>query len=753
MDPLSEALVSEGMVSEEKLKEIKERTPKGRSFILEMLDTVPVDEERLASIYTERFRITRVSPRDVQPEALRRYSEKLAFKYLSIPFAREGLRLKVAMVDPLDLDAVQDISFITGLTVVPFVATRTEVLTAINNCYEVSSEIVNILDNISSTDVENIEFIEEDSQAATAVFQSGQRLEIPDEETLSAPAIKLVNILLKDAMQSRASDIHIEPGQKAVEVRFRIDGVLKPHMEVPRWLHSALVSRIKIMSKLDISNRRTPQDGAIKIRIAGNPVDLRVSTLPTNLGEKAVIRLLNPEEGELELKDTGIGQDDYSILKRSFSQPQGMILVTGPTGSGKTTTLHGILKELNTGQTNIITVEDPVEYELKGITQVQVNEKAGLTFANTLRSILRQDPDIVMVGEIRDRDTAEIAFRASMTGHLVLSTLHTNDTTSTITRLLDIGVEPYILASSLLSIAAQRLVRINCGECTVSYVPPDDVISLLPKIDSGARYVRGKGCDRCNNTGYRGRVAVFEILEVTPSIKSLISSGASEKDIRSQARKEGMKTLYEAAMEKVYRRLTTPEEILRVIAPETVRERYCPVCCRTYTESECPYCGEPSEGICTGCGRPVSFDWRFCPNCGRQKGPGKRPELPSTPRVLAVDDEPGVLKMIEVALRPLALEIHTARNGREALDLTQRVNPSLIITDINMPVLDGFELIRHLRSRVNTMFIPIIILSSRDTSEDKLRGFTYGTDDYITKPFEYTELQARVKRLLQRTHA
>jgi len=753
MDPLSEALISEGIIDEKSLNEIKNRVKGKKSLILEMFNSYSVDEEKIAALFQDKFKIPRADLKEIIPEAIKGFSEKDAMKYMCIPFDKQGRHLKVAMVDPLDFNTIQDVSFITGSSVIPYVATRSEILNAINTCYEISTELTTFMDNVLPDVDDSIEFIEEDNGVSTTdVFQSGLRMDIEEDNALSAPAIKLVNLLLKEAVQNRASDIHIEPGQKGVEVRFRIDGVLKTHMDLPRWIHPPLVSRLKIMSKLDISNRRTPQDGSIKAKIEGKSIDLRISTLPTHLGEKVVIRLLNPEESNIDLRSTGLEEKEYNKLKKLFTKPQGIILVTGPTGSGKTTTLHGILKEIYSEEVNIITVEDPVEYELKGITQVQVNEKAGLTFANTLRSILRQDPDVVMVGEIRDLETAEIAFRASMTGHLVLSTLHTNDTVSTITRLIDLGVEPYLVGSSLLGIIAQRLVRVNCQYCVEEYIPKEEHLCMLPYIKRDIKFMKGKGCDKCSYTGYRGRAAVFEIMEITPSLREMISKGASETDLKKVAKEEGMLTLYESALKKVYKGITTVEEVLRVIPLEGIEERKCLNCGRKFTGDSCPYCGASDEQTCSKCGNNLEPSWKFCPFCGSNRH-FEVSALTSKPRVLIVDDEIGIQKMVEIALRPLEVETYTAGNGKEALDKIHQFNPNLIITDINMPIMDGFELIKQVRAHVNTMFIPIIILSSRDSVEDKLKGFTYGTDDYLTKPFDYTELQARVRRLLQRTYS
>lgn len=750
MDTVGQALVSEGIIKEDVLTEIKKKA-KGRSFIIEMLESMNIDEERLAGIFVERFKVKRANLLDIMPESLDRFNEKHAQKYMSMPFSVESKRLNVAMVDPFDFTSIHEIEFIKGMRVIPHVSTRSEILNAINVCYKISSDINSVLEVASAE--ESLELVEGDKDTdIIGVFQTGKRMDLTAETAISAPVIKLVNLIIKEAMQSHSSDIHIEPFQNTVNIRLRIDGVLTTYTQVPRWMHSAIVSRIKIMSKLDISNRKTPQDGSIKLKFGNRLLDLRISTLPSHVGEKVVIRLLNPDEGKVRLESIGLNDEELGKIRHMIKKPQGIILVTGPTGSGKTTTLHGMLRGMYAEGTNIITIEDPVEYELEGITQVQVQEKAGLTFANTLRSILRQDPDIVMVGEIRDHETAEIAMRASMTGHLVLSTLHTMGTAATIMRLYDIGVEPYLISSSILSIIAQRLVRVNCEHCISEYKPDAELLKNFPNINMNAGFLKGKGCNRCNNTGYKGRIAIFEIMEITPSLRKAIADKTASGELYKLARQEGMRLLYDSAMEKVHKGITSLEEVLRVVTVKDIIQNECPVCGRIYTDKECPFCGITEAEICKTCGNAFEVDWKFCPLCGKAKDAAKLPELPAVPRVLIVDDEVGILKMVELALKPLNLEIYIAQNGKEAMERIAMVSPNLVITDINMPVMDGFELIKELRQKVNTMFIPIIILSSRDTAEDKLKGFTFGSDDYITKPFDYTELQARVKRLLQRTY-
>ena len=765
MDTLSEALISEGLINETSLLELKKKS-RGRSFVLGMLDSQNMDEDKLVKIFCEKFRFKKAELSDIPHDVIDKFSKDNILKYMCIPFGWEGRSLKLAMVDPMDFNAVQAFSFITGNNPIPYVTSRSELLNAVNTCFEISSDLEKVLDSILPENEDDIQVVDimtpggspDNEFNLTNVFQTGNRNELVNESNLLAPAIKLVNILIKEAVRYDASDIHIEPGQKNVTVRFRIDGVLKTQTHIPKWLNSAVVSRIKIMSKLDISNRKTPQDGGVKLKIGDKPVDLRISVLPTHLGEKVVIRILRPTEGVKSLVSL-LGEDDFSKLKKHIEKPQGLILLTGPTGSGKTTTLHGILKYIYSEGTNIITVEDPVEYEIEGITQVQVNEKAGLTFASTLRSILRQDPNVVMVGEIRDLETAEIALRASMTGHLVLSTLHTTGTASTITRLFDLGVDAALVASSLVCVVAQRLVRVNCEHCISEYTPDKAVLSTLPGIKKDIRFLKGTGCDECNNTGFKGRIAILEIMEISPEVRKFIAGRGPAGELRTLAQQNGMRTLYESALENVYKGITTVEEVMRVISADDktttdiiINDEICPNCSRTFMGDECPYCGELEINRCKGCSKKTEDGWNFCPYCGKAADKTKLPLITEKTKALIVDDEPGILKMVELSLKPLELEVHTAQNGKEALEKANTINPNIIITDINMPVMDGYALIKELRSRVNTMFVPIVVLSSRDTAEDKLKGFSYGTDDYITKPFDYAELQARVKRLLQRAY-
>ncbi|MDR3559851.1 MAG: type II secretion system ATPase GspE [Negativicutes bacterium] len=473
----------------------------------------------------------------------------LAERYQVVPLRKEGKRLTVAMVDPTNFYAIDDIRMVTGLEIEPVIAAERDIVRTISQMYGVREAV---------------------EKAASRIRQDESPLaEIQTND--DAPAVSIVNSLINQAIKERASDIHIEPQDKAVRVRFRIDGVLREIVTFPRHTHPAIISRVKIMSEMDIAEKRLPQDGRIKVIEGGREIDIRVSSLPTILGEKVVLRILDKSAVILDIKGLGFSAENLTKYQKVFNQSYGMILVTGPTGSGKTTTLYSTLTLLNAPGQNIITVEDPVEYRLDGVNQVQVNYKAGLTFANGLRSILRQDPNIVMVGEIRDGETADIAIRAALTGHLVLSTLHTNDAVGAMTRLIDMGIEPFLVASSVLGVMAQRLVRLICPECKQQFTPaPDSPERLF--LGSAARedivLYRGTGCRRCAQTGYRGRMAIHEVMPLTPELRELINRRASSAQLAEVANRQGMRTMREDGVQKALAGLTTVEEIMRVAYSE-----------------------------------------------------------------------------------------------------------------------------------------------------------------------------------------
>lgn len=480
---------------------------------------------------------------------------------LVIPIKKENGSLVAVIGDEKGLLAVREIAMRYGLTPCPLRAHPGVVLDAINRVYGQIGSAKDVMESISGEDL---------SSVATEFESPRDLLELTEE----APIIRLLNALLMQAVKEKASDIHIEPYEKEMEVRIRVDGILHKVLSPPKIVQDALVSRIKIMANLDIAEKRLPHDGRIRLLIAGRDIDIRVSIIPTSFGERTVLRLLDRKQGLIGMWEVGLDSEDEGRVENLIKRTNGIVLVTGPTGSGKTTTLYAALNRVHSEEKNIITVEDPVEYQLKGIGQIQVSPKIGLTFASGLRSILRQDPDVIMVGEIRDFETAEVAIQASLTGHLVLSTLHTNDASSAVTRLLDMGVEPFLVASSLVAVIAQRLVRVVCPHCKESYEPSDAekqyfLNSSLLTPGPSLLY-RGKGCDRCRGSGYLGRTGIFEILSVDNPVREMIAEKKDSQVIKDYAVSKGMRTLYADGLKKVFRGDTTIEEILRVIQKDTI---------------------------------------------------------------------------------------------------------------------------------------------------------------------------------------
>ncbi len=555
---LGELLLGRGLITEEQLEMARDQAgQRGRSLGRVVIEMGFVTESGLVAILAEQLGLEFVDLTEVSVDAsaVALVPETTARRHNCIPVRfDEDQRLVLAMADPANVVAVDDIRAMAKRDVRTVVATKADVVAAINRHYR--------LDRTAETLAE---------EAAEEVAADASSLDKIEEAAGAedAPIIKLVNLLITQAVNDRASDIHIEPGERSLKVRYRIDGVLHEVMSPPKSVQAGMTSRLKIMADINIAERRIPQDGRIGLKVQGKAIDIRVATLPTVYGEKIVMRLLDKSSVLLQLSDLGFLPDNYDRFQESYKKPYGMILVTGPTGSGKSTTLYATLNILNQPHVNIITVEDPVEYRLPGVNQVQTNNKAGLTFAAALRSILRSDPDIVLVGEIRDKETAQIAIEAALTGHLVLSTLHTNDAPSSMTRLVEMGIEPFLVASSLDCAVAQRLARKLCTKCKESYVPSEEELIASkfpydPQEDLPTLY-RPVGCTSCGGTGYKGRLAVHEIMTVTEDIERLVAERASAEEIGKIARSQGMLTLREDGLEKVRQGVTSIEEILRVV--------------------------------------------------------------------------------------------------------------------------------------------------------------------------------------------
>jgi type IV pilus assembly protein PilB len=487
---------------------------------------------------------------------------KFAEKHLCFPIKKEADTLTVAVTDPRNLDLVNELGFATRQRIVRVIAAERDISAAIEQAYGSKSRLhedaKNITRDLKESDIRRPEV-------------SGGAVEALRRETEAEPVVRMVNLILDDAIMKGASDIHIEPHEHSLHIRNRIDGMLLEMMDLPGWMQSPLTSRIKILANLDIAEKRVPQDGRIKRNVNGEEVDMRVSTLPTHHGEKTVIRLLRRNETLLQLETLGLDGDDHRAIIEIINKPQGMLFITGPTGSGKSSTLFACLNLIKSKAINITTIEDPIEYKLPGVNQVQINERAGLTFADTLRSILRQDPDVILVGEIRDPETAQIALQSSQTGHLVFSTLHTNDSVSAITRLRDLGIAPFLIASGVLGVLAQRLLRVICTECKESYKPTEEILYRYKMVFGDKPFpasFHGKGCKKCNNTGYKGRTGIFELIRMDAALRDLITKNEAEHRIRAHAQSTGMLPLIDHGLEKVKAGVTSIEELLRVVLVE-----------------------------------------------------------------------------------------------------------------------------------------------------------------------------------------
>jgi type IV pilus assembly protein PilB len=568
-----------------------------------------ITETWLADSLSQRLHVplAGVGPLAIDEEAAHRITEGSARQHECIPVGVSGRQLEVAFVDPSNLTSVQAIEFFTGSKVLTRVGLRSQVLEAIEKHYS-RAQALDFIDQAGD-------------QSEVQILPSHEDIDLDETASLKnskiPPIIKLVNMIMAEAMREHASDIHIEPAEHEVHIRLRVDGVLRDFLQAPSWLQAGLSTRFKVLSKLDIAERRVPQDGRFKVRSQNRITDLRLSTLPIQFGEKIVIRVLGSTEGIPAPDQLGVPSKELPAVLEAVKQPQGMIIVTGPTGSGKTTTLYSLLNYKRSSEVNIVTVEDPIEYQLQGANQVQINPKAGLTFAACLRSILRQDPDTILVGEIRDHETAEIAFHAAMTGHLVLTTLHTNNSVATVLRLLDLGIDPFLLTSSITLVVAQRLVRLTCNVCRVSYNPTPLVLERLGWNDPQFTFSHGKGCRACHSTGFKGRIGIYELLRMTPAVREAINERSPELVIRKAAEQSGMVPLVEAARNQIRQGKTTPEEVMRVIQWVDEGHASCPQCGKPVSNQtrKCQHCETKSTLVCASCGQTVDQAWQVCPHC------------------------------------------------------------------------------------------------------------------------------------------
>jgi len=564
---LGELLVRENLISPLQLaKAMESQRATGTKLGAQLAKLGYVDENELTQFLSKQYSVPAINLADfeIDPEVLKVIPKELVVRHQAIPVSKAGNTLIVAMADPSNIFAVDDIKFVTNLTIDVVVASEQAISEAIERYYTANVTFDDVMVDFSESGEEGVELagdVDEDLNILDLEKSAGD-----------APVVKLVNLVLLDAIRKGASDIHIEPYEKQLRIRYRIDGMLYEVMKPPLRLKHAITSRLKIMANLDIAERRLPQDGRIKLKLGkGKEMDFRVSICPVLWGEKTVMRLLDKSNLQLDMTKLGFEERILRDFKACIEKPYGMILITGPTGSGKTTTLYSTLSELNKTSHNISTAEDPIEYNLYGINQVQMHEEIGLNFAASLRCFLRQDPDVIMVGEIRDFETAEIAVKAALTGHLVLSTLHTNDAPSTVSRLLNMGIEPFLVASSVNLIGAQRLLRKVCYECKAPFeVPRQQLIDvgIPPEEVADIKAFKGTGCRICNNTGYKGRIAVYEIMIFNEELKEFVLNGASTLELKREAVRQGMKTLRASAITKFKEGMTTVDEIVRVTAPD-----------------------------------------------------------------------------------------------------------------------------------------------------------------------------------------
>lgn len=624
---LGDFLVENSLIEPQDLKKaLEEQRRTGKKLGEALVNLKIVTETQLVQTLAIQlgFKVVDPTSSEIDPEVILLIPEHLARRHHVIPIKFEDRSLTVAMADPLDYECIRDLSFYSGYGIRPVLATRQEIIQAIDQQYK-HSKADHSVDDIVKESAKDFDAAL--LQVIPEIPTSSDELRTLQEKSRMAPIIRLANIILSKAIKYQASDIHIEPGPKDCRVRYRVDGLLREEMRLPRWVQGALVSRIKILANLDIAERRLPQDGAVRVKAEDRELDLRVSVIPAHHGEKVVIRVLDQSKVLITLETLGLASQELALINNLVRRRKGIILVTGPTGSGKTTTLYAMINRLRSETINLMTVEDPIEYTIEGITQIQTNSEIGLTFAKCLRAILRQDPNVVLIGEIRDAETAEIAFRAAMTGHLVLSTLHTNDAPSTISRLIDIGIPRYLVASQLVGVMAQRLVRCLCSKCKEAVsVPTEDLILLkIPsQMVEGVTFFKAKGCTYCRQTGYHGRTAIFEIMELTPTLREQITAGAPEQEFRSSALAMGMVGLRGTGLQKVRQGLTSISELVRAIEVEEQLQTFCQKCAKPITLDflACPHCGTATRHRCRFCGKSLQMDWAVCPYCRRKVGHG-----------------------------------------------------------------------------------------------------------------------------------
>lgn len=702
---LAQALLDAGVITQGQADELRRAEPEeGETIWKRAVRAGHTTDYAIVQALVNRFKVKAADLGSTDGRVAALLPESMARQHRVVVLRADDRTITLATADPRDLDLEENLRFVTGRRVSFEVAPPDAIAKKLDEIYRPEKAINQLLQGLSPSNLESIEEIVID----------------PDKDpALEAPMTKLVDAIITEAIRDGASDIHAEPLVDGMVIRFRIDGVLKEVMRLPPNAAPVLARRVKILAKLDVTDPLHPHDGHAAVRVDGKAVDLRVATVPVaRRGEKVVIRILDKSNLRANIPDLRLPESEEEIIRKFLGHREGMILVTGPTGSGKTTTLYAIINELRTGKVNIITVEDPVEYDIPGISQLQVNEAQGFTFATALRSVLRQDPDILLVGEIRDGDTATIAIQAGLSGHLVLSTLHTNDAPSAVVRLRDLGTDSFKIASVLKGIIAQRLVRRLCTQCSEPIAIQDLPEDARPPEGRQATPRKAVGCKTCGGMGYKGRMSVLEIMPVNDAVAHKIEAGALPDELLAAARPLGMRTLWESGLERVWSGLTSLEEVVRVL-------------------------GERNEDEAAAPGAAASA---IVPDSVRSQvvAEGDR-----APHILIADDDPQMRRLVRSILERDGYRVTEAADGLDALESVERGQFDLMLLDIDMPRLDGLGVLEELRTRIKTAGVPVIVLTAR-TDDTEIRVLELGAQDFLSKPVQPASLQARVKAVLRR---